>query len=138
MADSKKRPRAEERLEVVVVGCGAPKVSMGWFHLTQLMADERVQVSAIVEPWFLGAGAKAPGAAAFASLECPGAAKYAAMSDVPDGVAGAPRLFLIACRTLSAPTLFAEAIAKGATHIYLEKPGATSADELSAMRDLAA
>ena len=57
-----KRTRTTEQLEVVLVCCGEPKKSMGWFHLTQLLADPRVDVSAVVEPWFLGAGADKPGA----------------------------------------------------------------------------
>lgn len=40
-----------EPLNVVVVGCGEPKKSMGWFHITQLMADPDVALTAIVEPW---------------------------------------------------------------------------------------
>jgi len=40
-----------EQLNVIVVGCGEPKKSMGWFHITQLMTDPDVQLAAIVEPW---------------------------------------------------------------------------------------
>ena len=58
-------------------------------------------------------------------------AAAAALSD------GAPRLFLLAGRTCDAPRLFASAIKQGATHVYVEKPGAESAELLEGMRALA-
>ena len=44
-----------------------------------------------------------------------------------------PRSALIAGRTPDNPTFFREAIAAGATHVLLEKPGAPSVGELEAM-----
>lgn len=44
--------------EVVLVGCGAPKRGMGWYHAEQLLKDKcpSAKLCFIVEPWFLGAG----------------------------------------------------------------------------------
>ena len=44
--------------EVVLVGCGAPKRGMGWYHAEQLMKDKcpSAKLCFIVEPWFLGGG----------------------------------------------------------------------------------
>ena len=45
---------------------------------------------------------------------------------------------MIAGRTPDNPTFFREAIAAGATHVLLEKPGAPSVGELEAMAKIAA
>ena len=44
--------------EVVLVGCGAPKRGMGWYHAEQLMKDKcpSAKLCFVVEPWFLGGG----------------------------------------------------------------------------------
>ena len=46
--------------EVVLVGCGAPKRGMGWYHAEQLMKNKcpSAKLCFIVEPWFLGGGKK--------------------------------------------------------------------------------
>lgn len=128
-------------LSVVLVCCGEPKKSMGWFHLTQLLEHQRVRVSAVVEPWFLGKGANGPGAEQFAAFRAqhPDLCFFPSLSDVPAKAdAAAPLLVLIAGRTCDAAKLFEEAVSKGATHVYLEKPGGVSAAQLDAMRALAA
>jgi len=53
----------------------------------------------------------------------------ATWSDAPPG----PRLALIAGRTVDNPGFFRQALASGATHILLEKPGAPTVAELEAM-----
>ena len=139
MSSTKKRPRASQ-LDVVLVCCGEPKKSMGWFHLTQLLADERVRVSAVVEPWFLGPGAEKPGAEKFAELRAgtEDVLFCASIGEVPlRAEQAAPRLFLLAGRTCDAPHLFAAAIERGATHVYIEKPGAETAADLAGMQQLA-
>ena len=136
-----KRDRdGDSPLSVALVCCGEPKKSMGWFHLTQLLEDSRVKVDAVVEPWFLGKGIDAPGSKAFSAFqqENPAVSFYASIDEMPAKDDDKPLLFLIAGRTCDAPRLFSSAIAKGATHVYLEKPGATSAAELGSMRELAA
>ena len=139
MSSTKKRPR-DSKLDVVLVCCGEPKKSMGWFHLTQLLADERVTVSAVVEPWFLGPGAEKPGADKFAELRASteGVLFCSSIDEVPQRVdQAAPRLFLLAGRTCDAPRLFAAAIERGASHVYIEKPGAETAADLETMQQLA-
>ena len=58
------------------------------------------------------------------------------VADLPP-VTQTPRLALISGRTADNPRLLQEAIAAGASCIYLEKPGAPSVAELEAMRDQA-
>ena len=101
----------DAKLDVVVVCCGQPKLSMGWFHLTQLLEEPNVNVRAIVEPFFLGAGKDTPGAKAFAEMRKtleeshPALAFCASADDVPSsprpaaGEARKPMLALIAGRT---------------------------------------
>jgi len=136
-----KRSRSESaKLSVSLVCCGEPKKSMGWFHLTQLLEHESVEVAAVVEPYFLGVGKGKPGTEAFDALMAanPSVQFYPSVEELPACAAGSPHLFLIAGRTVDAPKLFSAVITKGATHIYMEKPGAESAAKLSDMRALAA
>lgn len=44
--------------EVVLVGCGAPKRGMGWYHAEQMLKGKcpSAKLCYIVEPWFLGGG----------------------------------------------------------------------------------
>lgn len=44
--------------EVVLVGCGAPKRGMGWYHAEQLNKGKcpSAKLCFVVEPWFLGGG----------------------------------------------------------------------------------
>ena len=87
-----------------------------------------------------GAGKGKPGSEGFEAVmkENPSISFYASVEELPHCEIGSPHLFLIAGRTVDAQALFVAAIAKGATHVYMEKPGATSAEQLSEMRDLAA
>ena len=48
-----------------------------------------------------------------------------------------PSVLIICGRTADNPALFRDAVAHGAKHILLEKPGASTLEELLAMRDLA-
>jgi predicted dehydrogenase len=108
-------------------------------HVGRLMQNPDTRVAAVVEPYFLGPGASSPGAAAFNKLrdELTGVQFYAEVAELPQRSAPA-RLVLLAGRTCDAPGLFAAAIEKGATHVYIEKPGAESAEKLIALRELAA
>ena len=38
-------------VRTIVVGCGEPKKSMGWFHLQQLSVNPKAELLAVVEPW---------------------------------------------------------------------------------------
>ena len=48
--------------DVVLVGCGVPKRGMGWYHAKQMLEGDvpSATLTAVVEPWFLGAGAESP------------------------------------------------------------------------------
>ena len=54
--------RMSASTETVIIGCGCPKRGMGWFHALQLLNEEcpSTELTHIVEPWFLGAGADSP------------------------------------------------------------------------------
>lgn len=142
-----KRQRTGKTVKTIVVCCGAPKLSMGWFHLTQLLKDPKVELRAVVEPFLLGAGKDTPGGKAFAELRASLAESHpdleflTSVSELPDAPPRSserePLLALIAGRTCDAPALFADVVAKGATHVYVEKPGAENAEQLAGMRDLA-
>lgn len=138
---------------VVCVGCGEPKKSMGWYHLTHLLRNPAVVVRAVVEPWFLGPGRGSSGAAEFDKFQneclasCPGIQFCASISELIGFSAEAdvakrsdrnPLLALIACRTKDTPDLMTAVCELGATHVFLEKPGAETTEQLSAMKKLAA
>lgn len=50
------------KCDVVLVGCGVPKRGMGWYHAKQMLDGDvpSAKLTAVVEPWFLGAGADSP------------------------------------------------------------------------------
>jgi len=130
-------------VRTIVVGCGEPKKSMGWFHLQQLAVNPKAELLAVVEPWFLGGGAGSRGAAEFEAMRAelarthPGCKFAASVAEVAVPSDGSPVLALVAGRTCDAPSIFDALCAKGVTHIYLEKPGADSAARLEAMRQKA-
>lgn len=140
-----KRKAATTALRVVALGCGQPKKSMGWFHIKQILADPRAQLVAVVEPWYLGPGAGSLGSEAFDSfcqeikavhpnvLLCASAQELPVLRTEADG----PVLAVIAGRTQDAPKLFCAACERGASHVYLEKPGAESAAELEELQAFA-
>ena len=56
-------------VEVIIIGCGTPKFSMGWTHLFQMLQpplSQMAKVVGVVEPFFLAeAGRDAKGADLF-------------------------------------------------------------------------
>ena len=50
------------KCDVILVGCGVPKRGMGWYHAKQMLEGDvpSAELTAVVEPWFLGAGADSP------------------------------------------------------------------------------
>eukprot|EP01048_Picozoa_sp_COSAG05_P000983 COSAG05_NODE_31_length_28416_cov_170.150652_6_plen_64_part_00 len=58
---------------------------------------------------------------------------HSSIQDMPEG----PDVALIAARAPDCPALFEASIAKGCSHIYLEKPGAPDVAAMQAMVDLA-
>jgi len=135
----------ENQAEVILVGCGCPLRGMGWYHADQMLLGEcpTAKLCHIVEPWFLGPGAKGPGGPEFAEFKEKTEAEHGvqfhtSLSAVPPKAEGVNRLTLISGRTVDNPRLLGEAIAAGCCLIYLEKPGAPTVGELEIMKQQAA
>eukprot|EP00419_Tripos_fusus_P001680 CAMPEP_0172688484 /NCGR_PEP_ID=MMETSP1074-20121228/22449_1 /TAXON_ID=2916 /ORGANISM="Ceratium fusus, Strain PA161109" /LENGTH=359 /DNA_ID=CAMNT_0013508129 /DNA_START=61 /DNA_END=1140 /DNA_ORIENTATION=- len=129
---------AAKPVEVALVGCGAPRRGMGWYHCKQLL-DGRVdggKLVDIVEPWFLGKGKETPLAEEFMSwvAKYSGLGVHASIGESPP--INGKKLAIICCRTADNPRMVSEAIEHGFTHIYLEKPGANTVAELEQMLEL--
>jgi len=124
-----------------IVGCGLPGRGMGWYHGLQLLEGKvpGARLSDIVEPWFLGGGKDSPPGQEFQKVVADWGAKGVAFhasvdsGDLFKGATEGPKIALIAGRTPDNPKFFRQAIAAGATHILLEKPGAPTVGELEAM-----
>ncbi|MGK3743316.1 MAG: hypothetical protein ACI90V_010172 [Bacillariaceae sp.] len=135
---------APNQCEVVLVGCGCPLKSMGGYHALQIL-DNRVpdaKLKYVVEPWYFSeAASSAPGYDEFhlwrKEQEKNGIEFFSKVSDVPSPEEGVLRMAVISARTADNPSLLSESIKAGSKCIYLEKPGATSVDELLKMRNTA-
>ena len=118
--------------DVVVVGCGSPNRSMGWYHTTQLLQMPNARLTDIIEPWYLGSGAGTHGADTFeryrGELEQKHSVAFhpSVSSLKPRSDDSAAALYVINSRTADMPVMFHAALDAGASHIYLEKPGATT------------
>lgn len=92
-----------------------------------------------MEPWFLGAGADSDAGKTFKEwadeMEAEHGTKF--VKDISELEIKGPTLALISGRTADNPRLLKEVIAAGATHVYLEKPGAPSVAELEEMMSYA-
>ena len=112
---------------------------MGWYHLTQLLEMSRVNVTAVVEPFFMNEKLCPEPPAVFLelthSLEAMGIETKKSVDDL--SVFTKPTMCLIAGRTAENPELFRQCVERGAQVIYLEKPGAPTVKELEDMRTLA-
>jgi len=126
----------DSKVGFVIIGCGLPERGMGWYHAKQLLDGDipHGNLVAVVEPYFLGAGAATPAGVLFAewksSVETTGTTFHASLDTV---VFEANTLALIAGRTADNPRLLREVIEKGCKYIYLEKPGAPTVVELEGM-----
>mmetsp|Transcript_12531 Transcript_12531/g.18399 ORF Transcript_12531/g.18399 Transcript_12531/m.18399 type:complete len:382 (+) Transcript_12531:34-1179(+) len=134
---------------VVLVGCGFPLRSMGWYHAMQIL-DERIPgaiLQHVVEPWYMqdGASKGCPGYNEFhewrkSLLKEQDVAFYSNVTDVPkkeenDGNGNTvKRLCIISARTADNPKLFADCLTIGCDAIFLEKPGAPTVAELEQMQ----
>lgn len=133
------RAGASGTVDVVVVGVGLPKRGMGWYHLIQLLEMTNVNVIACVEPFFLNPDLCKKMPESFASM----VSEYSALGiQFTDSVMKLDdferkTVCLVAGRTADNPKLFTQCVQKGATCIYLEKPGAPSVKELEDMKSLA-
>lgn len=126
---------ASPSLDIVMVACGAPKRSMGWYHCKQILDDsiKGAKLTDIVEPFFMGPhGKDTPAAKEFNDwVEKVSVGVHATIADMPKP--SGPKMAVICGRTADNPKLFKQAIDHGFTHIYLEKPGAPTVDELKEM-----
>lgn len=131
-------------VSIVLVGCGAPLRSMGWYHAAQILDGQvpSARLTHIVEPFYLTtSNTNATGYSEFHAwkkkLESErGVTFYANVADVPSMEPGEPRLTIISARTSDNPQLFRSCVGKTSA-IFLEKPGAPTVLELEAMRDSA-
>lgn len=149
---------------VILVGCGCPLKSMGWYHAEQLLAGRcpSAKLVAIVEPFYMQADANntVPGYAEFHAWRkekeaannngTAGIKFYATVQEIPEAVVeGEVRLAILSARTADNPALLeaccclssSSSSARGGARfqaIYLEKPGAPTVRALKAMRDVAA
>lgn len=135
----------DKQCEVVLVGCGAPKRGMGWYHAVQMLKGKcpSAKMCYVVEPWFLGGGASGPGGPEFAEWQAEaetqdGVVFLKSVAELPPVAEGKKRLALISGRTADNPSLLTQCIASNCSVIYLEKPGAPTVAELEKMRDEAA
>ncbi|KAL3826999.1 hypothetical protein ACHAXA_000063 [Cyclostephanos tholiformis] len=134
IADSRK----EDSVDVVIVGCG-PK-SVGLFHLMQFLDMQNVCVRAIVEPFYLDESKCPYPSQSFVDLivmldemgiKC--------LTNVGQlETFERTTLCVISGRTHDNPLFYRECISKGASHIYLETPGAPTIEQLQDMQSLAA
>jgi predicted dehydrogenase len=132
----------DTKVELVVVGCGVPEISIGAYHIQQFLSDfsEDCTLTGVVEPWFLGPlGSSAPGSAEFRDFQESVNQQVSSSSgcelewvDSVEALAprplklGSSALAVIACRTDNMPDVACQVMAKGFSHVYLEKPGASS------------
>jgi len=123
-------------VDVVVVGCGQPKRGMGWYHATQMLKGlcPSAKVTDIVEPWFLGGGKSTAAGSDFQAFanEHKDVNFYSSLDEMKD-VSGAPKVAVIAGRAGDNPSYVKQAINKGITHIFLEKPGAPTVQAMEEM-----
>uniref|UniRef100_A0A7S1Y3R9 Gfo/Idh/MocA-like oxidoreductase N-terminal domain-containing protein n=1 Tax=Grammatophora oceanica TaxID=210454 RepID=A0A7S1Y3R9_9STRA len=136
---------------VVLVGCGAPLKSMGWYHAEQLLANKcaGAKLQYVVEPWYMNPASKGtPGYSEFQEWKTTqettnGIQFYQHVSDVPtasekeDDSKVRKLMAIISARTADNPKLFQECLKINCHTIFLEKPGAPSVGELESMRDAA-
>jgi len=128
-------------VRTLLVGCGAVKRSMGWYHAKQLLEGRILgnHLSDIVEPFLLGAGKNTDDSAIlqeWLASAAPDVKTHDSISGVE--VTGDDAAYaLIACRTPDMPALFEEVVEAGVKHVFLEKPGAPTVAELERMSELA-
>ena len=130
--------RAASTTPVALVGCGMPGRGMGWYHAKQILDGDvpSATLTDIVEPWFLGGGKDGPGGAEFAAFKAEHEGKvrfHASIADMPkpDG----KMMAMVCTRTADMPGYVDELVDHGVSHVFLEKPGAPTVEELGRMKD---
>ena len=129
--------QSSSTLDVIIIGCG-PK-SIGWFHLMQFLDMPNINVRAVVEPYYLDKTKCPYPPQAFVDLvmmlDEMGIRCLFHVGQLE--VFHRRTLCVIAGRTVDNPRLFRECIGLGASHIYLESPGAPTLEQLKDMGSLA-
>lgn len=136
---------AAKKASVVLVGCGRPLKSMGWYHAEQLLAERcpSAQLTYVVEPFFMSAAAEnVPGYDDFFTWRKSVADKhdvqfFEKVNQVPPLAIGESRMAIISARTADNPDLFRSCLDIGVKTIFLEKPGAPTVQELEEMKKAA-
>lgn len=133
---------AARQASVVLVGCGRPLKSMGWYHAEQLLAGRcpSAALKYVVEPFYMSEGAKnISGYDDFQSwrktIEDKDAVAFFEMvKEVPPPANDESRMAIISARTSDNPALFDSCLDIGCKTIFLEKPGAPTVKELEEMK----
>ncbi|KAG7343881.1 hypothetical protein IV203_021889 [Nitzschia inconspicua] len=139
---------SQDEITVLLIGCGCPLRSMGWYHATQILhgrCPPAAKLRYVVEPFYmtaLGANVDPVGHGKFMEWKAVvetehGLQFFASTKDVPvDDKQN--RLAIISARTSDNPMLFEGCVKDiGARAIFLEKPGAPTVMELEQMANLA-
>lgn len=134
----------KSEVSVVLVGCGCPLKSMGWYHAIQIL-DGRIPNAVlrhVVESWYFCEAAKGtPGYSEFhdwrKEQEQNGISFHATVDAVPRPAEGEIRLCIISARTSDNPALLDGCLGIGCQSVYLEKPGAPTVAELEEMKEKA-
>ena len=130
--------RAASTTPVALVGCGMPGRGMGWYHAKQILDGDvpSATLTDIVEPWFLGGGKDGPGGAEFAAFKAEHEGKVRFHASIADMPKPAGKMMAMVCtRTADMPGYVDELVDHGVSHVFLEKPGAPTVDELGRMKD---
>ena len=146
-------PMSELFVSVVLIGCGCPKRSMGWYHATQIL-DQRVvgaRLQHVVEPWYMSAAAASNDDTKVfqewrRDMESRGVTFHESVTTLPPCNHNAIRLVLFSARTADNPALVHAYLQQQQTPenqqqkqiIFLEKPGAPSVSQLQEMQRAAA
>ena len=97
------------KCDVVLVGCGVPKRGMGWYHGKQMLDGDvpSAKMTAVVEGYFLGAGADTPPGQTFKAWADDMASKHGTtfVKDISEVEINGPCLALISGRTADNPKL---------------------------------
>jgi predicted dehydrogenase len=135
------RPDSDDTVDVIVIGCGLPKKGLGWFHITQLLTMERVNILAVVEPFYMSSElCPSPPDSwkeLMASLSDIGVRVVPSMADLPP-LKKRSSLCLISAQTNDNLKYFKECVLHlGAKFVFLEEPGAPTVGDLSEMQQFA-
>lgn len=107
---------------------------MGWYHARLILegsiANVATELCGIVEPFF----SKNPHAEWQAFVSQHQLNVWADVADIPPEKIGLDLFAIIAVRTVDVPGVFYKLLEKGIKFIYLEKPGASSLEELRNMK----